>query len=163
MVIRWRSIPRTHIAAIATSCQFLQGANYAFRSQLSLLDLNAGVTTQVFERTLGIEQLLHVPSEWSAARRRSLASTPSNHVVLQRSMYCPNLVGPYDLNARPCLDLYGESGRLAKTVPNLFPASFLDGSTRFNGVNGTTHMGVAMGQQPGGSSIESFGVQPYSY
>jgi hypothetical protein len=155
--------PATHIAAIATSCQFLQGANYAFRSQLSLLDLNAGVTTQVFERTLGIEQLLHGTLGMVGGASAVIGIDPVNHVVLQRSMYCPNLVGPYDLNARPCLDLYGESGRLAKTVPNLFPASFLDGSTRFNGVNGTTHMGVAMGQQPGGSSIESFGVQPYSY
>jgi hypothetical protein len=155
--------PATHIAAIATSCQFLQGANYAFRSQLSLLDLNAGVTTQVFERTLGIEQLLHGTLGMVGGASAVIGIDPVNHVVLQRSMYCPNLVGPYDLNPRPCLDLYGESGRLAKTVPNLFPASFLDGSTRFNGVNGTTHMGVAMGQQPGGSSIESFGVQPYSY
>jgi len=155
--------PTTHIAVIATSCQFLQGANYTYRSQLSLVDLNTGVASQVFERTLGIEQLLHGTIGMVGGASAIIGIDPVNHVVLQRSMYCPNLVGLYDLNARPCLDLYDENGRLAKTVPNLFPAGFLDGSTSFNGVNGTARVGVAMGQQPGGPYIESFGVQPYSY
>ena len=155
--------PATHIAAIATSCEFLQGANDAYQSQLSLVDLNTGVTSQVFERTLGIEQLLHGTNGMVGGASAVIGIDPVNHLVLQRSMYCPNLVGSYDLNARPCLELYDESGRLAKTVPNLFPAGFLDGSSLFNGVNGTARIGVAMGQQPGGSYIESFGVQPYSY
>ncbi len=67
------------------------------------------------------------------------------------------------MNARPCLDLYDETGRLTKTVPNLFPAGFQDPGSVFNGVNGATRTGVAMGQQPPGLYVLSYSVQPYSY
>jgi hypothetical protein len=78
-------------------------------------------------------------------------------------MYCPTLVGLIDMNARPCLTEYDESGRLAKIVPNLFPSGFIDGTFLFNGVNGATRTGVVMGQQPPEIFISSFEVQPYTY
>jgi hypothetical protein len=130
---------------------------------LTLVDLNAGTTTQVFERTLGVEQTYHGYIGMEGGSSAIIGMDPINHFVLQRSMFCPNLVGLIDMNARPCLNLYDESGRLSKTVPNLFPASFLDPASHFNGVNGSIRAGVAMGQQPGSYYVESFNVQPYSY
>jgi hypothetical protein len=155
--------PATHIAAIATSCQRSLGGDQAFRSQLTLVDLSAGTTTQVFERTLGIEQTYHGYIGMNGGSSAIIGIDPVNHLVLQRSMFCPRLVGLLDMNARPCLDIYDESGRLAKTMPNLFPAGFLDPASLFNGVNGTRRFGVAMGQQPGNFYVESFDVQPYDY
>ena len=154
--------PATGAAAIATSCQYLAGSSYAYRSQLSLVNLNTGATTQVFEHTLGFEQAQHGYYAMNGGASAVIQIDPVNHLILQRSMFCPALVGLFDMNQRPCLNEYDEAGRLAKTVPNLFPASSFDGNIP-NGVNGTTRTGVAMGQQPGGFYIESFEVQPYKY
>jgi hypothetical protein len=154
--------PATGAAAIATSCQFLAGSNYAFRSQLSLVNLNTGVTTQVYEHTLGIDQMHHGFAGMEGGASADIQIDAVNHLILQRSMYCPGLVGFFDMNQRPCLNLYDESGRLAKTVPNLFSAGFFDGNIP-NGVTGTQRVGVALGQQPGPFYVESFEVQPYSY
>jgi hypothetical protein len=154
--------PSTGTGAIATSCQFVQGSAYAFRSQLSLVNLNTGATNQVFEHTLGIEQTHHGDYAMEGGASAIIEIDPVNHRILQRSMFCPMLVGLFDMNQRPCLNLYDETGRLAKTIPNLFPASFFDGDIP-NGVNGTTRTGVAMGQQPGSFYVESYEVQPYNY
>jgi hypothetical protein len=155
--------PTTHMAAIATSCEYQQGANDAFRSQLSLVDLSSGGLSRVFEHTLGVEQTVHGFNGMIGGASAVIGMDPVNHLVLQRSMYCPNIVGLFDGNARPCLNLYDESGRLTKTVPNLFPAGFQDPRTVFNGANGSARTGVAMGQQPGSSFVLSYDVQPYGY
>jgi hypothetical protein len=154
--------PGTGFGAIATSCQYQQGSEDAFRSQLSFVNLNTGATTQIFEHTLGIEETHHGFLGMEGGASAVIEIDPVNHLILQRSMYCPELVGLFDMNARPCLDLYDEAGRLTKTVPNLFPAGFLDGNIP-NGANGTTRTSVAMGQQPGSFYVESFAVQPYRY
>ncbi len=85
--------PATHVAAVATSCQFFQGADYAFRSQLSLVNLNSGATTQVFEHTLGVDQLHHGFNGMIGGASAVIGIDPVNHLILQRSMYCPNIVG----------------------------------------------------------------------
>jgi len=87
---------------------------------------------------------------------------PINHVVLQRSMYCPNLVGLYDLNARPCLDLYDEERPLGEDRPKSFSGRLPRRLDIVQRVDGSSRVGVAMGQQPG-FYVESFGVQPYRY
>lgn len=156
--------PTTGAAAIATSCQFIAGANYAFRAQLSLVDLNTGATTQVYEHTLGVEQTYHGFLGLIGGSSAAIEIDPLNHLILQRSMYCPTLVGLFDMNQRPCLNLYDETGRLTKTVPNLFPAGFLDGNQDSpDGVNGAKRIGAVSGQQPGPYFVESFEVQPYTY
>ena len=82
--------------------------------------------------------------------------------MLQRSILCPAVLGNFDLNARPCLNEYDESGRLVKTVPGLFSDSDL--LLYFSGVNGTTRTGAATGQEfINGFAIESSTVQPYTY
>jgi hypothetical protein len=155
--------PGTGRAAVATSCSFPQGPSDVFQAQLSLLDLNTGATTQVFKHVLGLEQENHGYNGLLGGASPVIGIDPSNHLILQRSMYCPSLVGLIDMNARPCLTEYDETGQLVKIVPNLFPTGQLDGSMYFNGVNGTTRTGVVMGQQPSDYYIESYDVQPYRY
>jgi hypothetical protein len=155
--------PETGRAAVATSCELPVGQNGQSRAQLSLLDLNSGATTQVFEHVLGREQENHGFPGLIGGISAVFGIDPVNHLILQRSMYCPTLVGLIDMNARPCLTEYDESGRLAKIVPNLFPSGFIDGTFLFNGVNGATRTGVVMGQQPPEIFISSFEVQPYTY
>jgi hypothetical protein len=154
--------PGTGLGAIATGCQFTQAGQDAYRSQLSLVTLSTGATTQVYEHTLGIEQIYHGAFSMHGGASAIIGIDPANHLILQRSMFCPTLVQNVDMNARPCLNEYDETGRLAKTVPNLFPAGFFDGNV-FNGVNGNIRTGVSLGQQPGPNNIQSFNVQPYTY
>lgn len=155
--------PGTGTGAIATSCQYVAGADYALRSQLSLVNLDTGATTQVFEHTLtGIEQSNHGYTALDGGNSAIIQIDPVNHLILQPSMYCPTLVGLFDMNERPCLNEYDETGRLVKTVPNLFPSGNYAGNIP-NGVNGTIRTGVALGQQPGPYYIVSFEVQPFRY
>jgi hypothetical protein len=154
--------PATGAAAIATSCQYVAGTNYAYRAQLSLVNLDTGATTQVFEHTLGIEETHHGDLNIGGGASAIIEIDPVNHLILQRSMYCPTLVGFFDMNQRPCLNEYDETGRLVKTIPNLFPSGPYDGNIP-NGVNGMTRTGVALGQQPGPYTVESFEVQPFTY
>jgi hypothetical protein len=87
---------------------------------------------------------------------------PINHLILQRSMFCPQVVYLLDLYARPCLNLYDEHGGLVKTIPGLFSNGASNEST-FNGINASIRTGVAFGQQDYSNFIRSFDVQPYSY
>ncbi|MDB5073552.1 MAG: peptidase and in kexin sedolisin [Candidatus Eremiobacteraeota bacterium] len=154
--------PATHVAAIATSCVLPTSPEQGtFSAELTLLDLTTGTTSRAFHHEIGIDQLFHgsifLPGGDSAVIGVDLA----NHLILQRSMFCPELIGRFDLNARPCLNVYDERGHLVNTVPGLFGDGIPDSS--FNGVNGAKRTGVAQGQPQYGISIESFSVQPYSY
>jgi hypothetical protein len=155
--------PGTHVAAVATNCQ-LGGS---FRSELSLVDLTTGTTSRVFTHVLGIENVFHGFSFLLGGESVNVGIDSVNHLVLQRSMFCPSPISIYDVNARPCLNEYDEHGTLVKTVPGLFADGYADPSQVFNGVNGTTRSGFAMGQQIDTEgqfvSIHSDSVQPYRY
>ncbi len=158
--------PATHLAAIATSCETSPpGLGHArFTSELTLLDLSSGATRRVFQHVLGIEQSFHGFVALLGGDSPTIAVDTVNHLILQRSMWCPALIGTYDFNARVCLNEYDETGRLVKTIPGLFDSGFDDPYSVFNGVNGATRTGVAMGQESYSSFfIESTSVQPYSY
>jgi hypothetical protein len=156
--------PSTHMAAIATSCLLSSSNNGGtFRSELTLLDLTTGTTSRVFSHVLGMEQYYHGLTFMQGGESSVIGIDPVNHVVLQRSLFCPQLIGTFDLNARACLNVYDERGGLVKTIRGLFPDGFADPAPQFNGVNGSTRTGVAMGQQQLGNFIFSFGIQSYSY
>ncbi len=153
--------PATHTAAIGTSCQFL-ASNGIYRAELTLLDLSTGALSRVFQHTLDNgEQVAHGAFAMNGGDSPGIGIDPVNHVVLQRSMFCPQLVYELDLNARPCLKLYDEHGGLVKTIPGLFS----NGATEpaFNGVNGSIRTGIALGQQVETPFVDSFDVQPYTY
>ncbi len=156
--------PATHVMAIATSCPLSGPSRGTYRAELSLLDLNGGQVSRVFQHTLTHEQLHHGVNALVGGDSATIGIDPVNHLILQRSMFCPQIVADLDINARPCLNEYDESGRLVKTVRGLFSNGFFDGGVVFNGVNGTTRTGVAMGQQSDVTFfIDSFDVQPYHY
>ncbi len=155
--------PSTGMAAIATSCTYVSAGNDVFRSQLSLLNLTTGTVTQVFDHVLG-DDATHSHGYLGMIGGASpvIEIDPVQHLILQRSLYCPSLVGLADGNFRPCLNEYDETGRLVKTVPNLFPAGSMD-SLIPNGVNGSARLGLAMGQQVSTPWIVSLEVQPFTY
>jgi hypothetical protein len=151
--------PATHVAAIATSCQVSTLAKN--RTELSLVDLATGATTRVFQHLLNFENFYH-EGTMIGGDSSVVGMDTVNHLVLQRSMLCPAVLGNFDLNARACLNEYDESGRLVKTVPGLFSDSDL--MLNFSGVNGTTRTGASPGQEfTNGFFIESTTVQPYTY
>ncbi|MDP9105739.1 MAG: hypothetical protein M3N49_07380, partial [Candidatus Eremiobacteraeota bacterium] len=151
--------PTTHVAAIATSCQVRSlGKN---RTELSLVNLATGATTHVFQHLLNLENFYHAGT-MIGGESAVVGIDSVNHLVLQRSILCPAVLGNFDLNARPCLNEYDESGRLVKTVPGLFSDNDL--LPYFSGVNGTTRTGASTGQEfLNGFAIESSTVQPYTY
>jgi hypothetical protein len=157
--------PGTHTAAVASSCQYLDpsGAAFSFRAELAIVDLNTGAERRVFTHTLGDEQLFRGFSFLLGGDSDPIGIDPANHLILQRSMFCPAILGNADLNVRPCLNEYDETGRLVKTVPGLFADGFADPRAVFNGVNGSIRSGVAMGQQGNFVFVTSLEVQPYSY
>ena len=86
-----------------------------------------------------------------------------NHLILQRSIFCPTILGNFDINARVCLNEYDETGRLAKTVPGLFSdgdlLAELQRRQRFD---------AHRARQPGRTVltfdiVTSTTVQPYTY
>ncbi len=156
--------PGTGTGAISSSCGFDQGGQRVYRAQLSLINLASGATSPIYEHSLTTVQQDHRggPSLMDGGSSFSIGIDPINHLILQRSIFCPNQIGMFDLNARPCLNLYDETGRLSKTIPNLFTGPYLDGFF-FDGVNGTLRRGVVGGQQAITPIITSFEVQPYSY
>jgi hypothetical protein len=157
--------PARHMAAVATSCQATIGGlgPGTFAAELTLLDLSTGTTTRVFRHVLGGEQSFHGFLSLVGGDSATIGLDTVNHLILQRSMWCPALIGTYDMNARPCLNEYDESGRLVKTIPGLFGSGVDDPGVRFNGVNSATRTGVAMGQEAPGIFVLSTSVQPYSY
>jgi Subtilase family len=157
--------PTTHLAAIATGCQIAQPnlGHDRFTSELTLLDLSSGTTSRVFQHVIGMEQEFHGFPSLLGGDSPTIGIDAVNHLILQRSMWCPALIGTFDFNARVCLNEYDETGRLVKTIPGLFDSGLDDPSSLFNGVNGTTRTGVAMGQQIYSIYILSTSVQPYSY
>ena len=155
--------PSTHLAAIATSCQYANGATAQFRAELNLIDLSTGTTSRVFQHLLDLTGQSHGFPAMIGGDSATIGIDTVNHLILQRSLFCPQLIGWQDVNARPCLNEYDEHGTLVKTVPGLFSNGFSDVGVVFNGVNGTTRTGVADGQQAWTQNIESLDVQPYTY
>jgi hypothetical protein len=155
--------PGTGRGAIATNCHLIQAGQDVFRSELSLVDLATSGTRPVFAHVLNVVQEDHHGiGEIDGGDSPIIGIDPVNHLILQRSIWCPTLVGLYDQNARVCLNLYDESGRLTKTIPNLFSGAFLD-TDYFNGVNGTLRRGATFGQETVTPFIFSFDVQPFRY
>ncbi len=155
--------PGTHVAAIATSCQYINGTTDQFRAELSLVDLSGGTVSRVFQHILDDTSQSHGWPAMVGGESATIGVDAVNHLILQRSMSCPQLVSWQDVNARPCLNEYDEHGALVKTIPGLFSDGFSDYGIIFNGVNGTTRTGVADGQAAFSNNIYSVDVQPYSY
>jgi hypothetical protein len=155
--------PATHTAAVATSCADYSRSTAVYRAELTLVDLTSGATSRVFQHNLDYTTQTHGIPAMPGGDSSTIGIDPVNHLVLQRSVYCPQLISWQDVNARPCLNEYDLHGTLVKTVPGLFSNGFIDFGTVFNGVNGTTRTGVADGQEGYTLSIESFDVQPYAY
>ncbi|HTD34515.1 MAG TPA: S8 family serine peptidase [Candidatus Elarobacter sp.] len=153
--------PATHVAAIATYCT--HASSDTAQAELSILDLQNGAVSQVFHHTVDPRTNPHGFPGMPGGDSQTIGIDAVNHLILQRSMFCPELVGTADLNARPCLRLYDESGQAVKTIPRLFADGFLDEDTVFNGVNPAIRTGVADGQQPNPYYIFSYSVQPYTY
>ena len=152
--------PGTHVAAIATSCQ--NAATTQTRTELTLLDLQTGMTTRAYQHVLGRELLFH-GGIMLGGDSPVLGIDPVNHLVLQRSILCPNVPSDFDLNARACLNEYDQNGRLVKTVPGLFSDGDF-GPVSFGGVNGATRTGVTKGQEDNSSFfVQSRSVQIYKY
>ena len=151
--------PETHLAAIATSCQ-AQSIGRS-RNELTILNLSTGTTTQVFQHLVGLENFYHA-GFIIGGDSAVVGIDTVNHLILQRSLFCPTILGNFDINARVCLNEYDETGRLAKTVPGLFSDGDL--LLNFSGVNGSTRVGAATGQEVLTSDIvTSTTVQPYTY
>ena len=158
--------PTTHVAAVATNCQTLDIApngDYLMRSELTLLDLATGTTSRVFLHTPPGGQNAHGIFGTRGGDSTTIGIDPVNHLILQRSMYCPDFVGTVDVNARVCLNLYDEKGALQRTISGLFADAFVGASALFNGVNGSMRTGVASGQQAASPYVYSVDVQPYTY
>ncbi len=151
--------PGTQVAAIATSCQVAAiGQN---RTELTLLNLATGTTARVFQHLLNHENAFH-GGLMLGGDSAVIGIDSVNHLVLQRSMLCPAVIGDFDINARVCLNEYDETGRLAKTVPGLFSDDIP--TVVFNGVNGATRTGAASGQEtPSTFFSQTTTVQPYAY
>ncbi|MDQ6943561.1 MAG: S8 family serine peptidase, partial [Candidatus Eremiobacteraeota bacterium] len=151
--------PGAQVAAIATSCQVAAiGQN---RTELTLLNLSTGSTARVFQHLLNHENGFH-EGLMLGGDSAVIGIDTVNHLVLQRSMLCPAVIGNFDMNARVCLNEYDETGRLAKTIPGLFSDDIP--TLVFNGVNGTTRTGAASGQETQSTLfVQSTTVQPYSY
>jgi hypothetical protein len=150
--------PATHIAAITTSCRVT--SILKSRTELTLLDLSTGATTQAYQHELGVEMVFR-GGFLLGGDSPVVGIDLVNHLILQRSMLCPAVLGNFDLNARVCLNEYDETGRLVKTVPGLFSDAEAN-SPFFNGVNGSTRRGAAPGQEQD-SYGQSYAVQPYEY
>jgi len=152
--------PTTHVAAIATSCGVVSTGKT--RTELTLLDLTTGATSTVYQHLLQDEVLYHGGFMFGGDST-IIGIDTVNHLILQRSMFCPAVLGNADLNARVCLNEYDETGRLVKTVPGLFSDAEI--TSFFSGVNGSTRTGAAMGQLQAyfGVFAESTTVQPYRY
>ncbi len=152
--------PGTHIAAIATGCRATSDGKD--RAQLTLLDLTTGTTTLAYEHAQPMETTFHGPF-MLGGDSPVVGIDTVNHLILQRSMYCPALIGNVDVNARVCLNEYDESGRLAKTIPGLFSDGDI-GTPFFGVVNGSNRTGAALGQEDTNTQyIASRSVQPYRY
>ncbi|HEY6235315.1 MAG TPA: hypothetical protein VIW69_09470, partial [Candidatus Elarobacter sp.] len=148
-----------HTAAIATSCQ--ANSIVKNRTELTLVDLSTGAATPVFQHLLGDENFYH-NGFFIGGDSPVVGIDVVNHLILERSMLCPAILGNFDINARVCLNEYDESGRLVKTVPGLFSDTEL--SAFFSGVNGATRLGASTGQETlSGFAVGSSTVQPYSY
>jgi len=155
--------PGTGRGAIATNCELVQAGQEVFRSELSLIDLATSGTTPVFAHVLDrVQEAHHGINEFDGGDSPIIGIDPVNHLILQRSIWCPTLVGLFDQNARLCLNLYDESGRLTKTIPDLFSGAVLQ-TDYFNGVNGTLRRGATLGQETVTPTIFSFDVQPFRY
>ena len=149
--------PATHIAAIATACAVTSTRKN--RTELTLLDLSSGTTSTAYQHLLDTASIYH-GGTMLGGDSSVIGIDAVNHLILQRSMFCPAIVGNFDLNARVCLDEYDETGRLVKTVPGLFS----DGDFAvFGGVNGATRMGAAQGQIVDPIYDVTTEVQPYTY
>ena len=152
--------PSTHLAAITTTCAVPSIAKV--RTELTLLDLSSGAATAVYRHDVADALGFH-GGVMLGTDSTVVAIDTVNHLLLQRSMFCPTILGNFDLNARVCLNEYDETGRLVKTVPGLFS----DGDFGLpwpSGVNGATRTGAAMGQGEANSIfIQSTTVQPYAY
>ena len=158
--------PTTHTAAVATNCQYVgpDGLS-AFRAELSYVNLATGTTSRVFQHITDLAHDTHGYVTMPGGDTHSVGIDPVNHVVLQRSIWCPTVMSPFDVNGRPCLNVYDESGTLLKSVPRLFSdGNLLNGiAASFENVNGTTRSGAAGGQEPDSTLLENFDVQPYTY
>jgi hypothetical protein len=151
----------THVAAVATYCTDPSATMQ--RAELSLLDLQSGTVSRVFRHTVDSLTTRHGIPGMPGGDSQAIGIDPVNHLVLQRSMFCPDIVAEADLNARPCLRLYDETGQGVKIIPRLFADGFLDEQTVFNGVDPAIRTGVADGQQPNPYFVFSYSVQPYTY
>ncbi|MBV8645564.1 MAG: hypothetical protein JO225_16795 [Candidatus Eremiobacteraeota bacterium] len=150
----------THVAAVATTCQ--NRSTNSFEAALDLIDLTTGATREVFRHTLTSDHVVHGFAALPGGDSPIIGIDTVNHLVLQASIFCPTEMVLFDLDGRPCLNEYDESGHLVKTIPGLLP----DGSYTefFSGVNGTLRTGVALGQQSSTSIfIDSTEVQPLTY
>ena len=111
--------PGTHIAAIATSCQLRTARRTRTRADAPRPHRRARRRART--STLSArEKFFHGGSSCWAATPPIVGIDTVNHLILQRSMFCPAVLGNFDLNARVCLNEYDETGRLVKTVPGLF-------------------------------------------
>jgi len=152
--------PGTHFAAIATACAVT--STLKNRTELTLLDLSSGATTPAYQHLVRDELFFH-GGFMLGGDSPVIGIDAVNHLILQRSMFCPAVLGNFDLNARVCLDEYDETGRLVKTVPGLFSDGDI-GSFLFSGVNGSTRTGAAEGQLGANSFFAEYrSVQPYAY
>jgi hypothetical protein len=158
--------PSTHVAAIATTCLLPTPAADGYgqwRSELSLLELATGALTPVFRHTPDHGQVLHGFPDMPGGDSWTIRVDAVNHLVLQRSMYCPDVPSAGNVNARPCLNVYDERGALVKRIPGLFGGGSY-GDTA--GLNGTTRTSAALGQEQIGVGYmfpHSFEAQPFSY
>jgi hypothetical protein len=116
--------PVTHMAAIATYCA--DQTNNVSRDELTLLDLQSGTVSRVFQHTVDFRTTLHGSPGMPGGDSKTIGIDSVNHLILQRSMFCPDLVNLADINARPCLKLFDETGQVVKIVPRLFADGFLD-------------------------------------
>ena len=152
--------PVTHLAAIATSCQ-LAGTGQS-RTELTLLNLSTGATTRAYQHLLSADTMSFHGGFMLGGDSTVVGIDAVNHLILQRSMLCPTVVGNFDFNVRVCLNEYDETGNLAKTVPGLFSDGDL--TSIFSGVNGAARVGAATGQEEQRSYyVQTTTVQPYTY
>ena len=115
----------------------------------------------MFQHLVGLENYYHA-GFFLGGDSAIVGIDTVNHLILQRSILCPTILGNFDINARVCLNEYDETGRLAKTVPGLF--SDADLFLYFSGANGSTRTGASTGQDVLTSiAVTSTTVQPYTY
>ncbi len=150
----------THAAIVATTCQ--RQADFSVFTDLAMLDLRSGAIQRILHRVYTQAEIAAHGFAAITGDAATIAVDRQRGLVLQESISCPAKIDVMDDHARPCLNVYDESGRLVKTSRGLFS----DGP--FQPGEPALSYALRRGAAPSDEDESSFflqylSVQPYEY